>query len=57
MSEISDLDMLTDKDYWIKMTLSVGVSKAHSKLHPLPAERAQVDSAKLEEIKIVGCPQ
>jgi hypothetical protein len=34
MSEISDHDMLTDKDYWIKMTLSVGISKAHSKLHP-----------------------
>jgi Tfp pilus assembly protein PilF len=54
VSEISGLDMFADKDYWIQMTLSVGISKAHSKLHPVPAERAQMDSAKLDEIKIAS---
>jgi tetratricopeptide (TPR) repeat protein len=49
-SQVPDLVVEAGKEYWIKLSFSVGLSKAHSKLSIESPQSAEAESAKLVEI-------
>jgi tetratricopeptide (TPR) repeat protein len=49
-SELADLAMEGGKEYWVRLSVSVGLWKPHSKLTVEPSQAAQDESIKLVEI-------
>ncbi|MBS1841171.1 MAG: DUF2846 domain-containing protein [Acidobacteria bacterium] len=49
---INDLDMAAGSEYWIRVDISAGAWAAHSKLFVVPGDQAQLESKRMEEIKI-----
>jgi hypothetical protein len=49
---INDLDMAAGNEYWIRVDISAGAWAAHSKLYIVPTDQAQLESKRMEEIRI-----
>jgi hypothetical protein len=49
---INDLDMAPGSEYWIRVDISAGAWAARSKLYVVPTDQAQLESRRMEEIKI-----
>lgn len=49
---INDLDMAPGSEYWIRVDISAGAWAARSKLYVVPSDQAQLESRRMEEIKI-----
>jgi len=49
---INDLDMAVGNEYWIRVDISAGAWAAHSKLYIVPTDQAQLESKRMEEIRI-----
>lgn len=49
---INDLDMARGNEYWIRVDISAGAWAARSKLYVVPTDQAQLESKRMEEIKI-----
>ncbi len=49
---INDLDMAPGNEYWIRVDISAGAWAARSKLYVVPSDQAQLESTRMEEIKI-----
>lgn len=49
---INDLDMAPGNEYWIRVEISAGAWAARSKLYVVPGDQAQLESKRMEEIKI-----
>jgi len=49
---INDLNMGAGNEYWIRVDISAGAWAAHSKLYVVPADQAQLDCKRMDEIRI-----
>jgi hypothetical protein len=49
---INDLDMAAGNEYWIRVDISAGAFAARSKLYVVPTDKAQLESKRMEEIRI-----